>query len=497
MRGMTNDDEVVSPTVDDPTPLPGSVGGLPSEPPTPLSVLALVAAARGEPWFPSRYAADLHADRDALDDPLNQLRLAGLIRVAAWERGAGQGYVLTPEGETALARGAEVPGTPSQPPLDETSEIGIDSSALNDQPAESLAVDAHPTIVVPILLASNLLWFFVGLVMVLRAGQPAWQYISEGNKEILHRIGAVYGLDLLHGQWWRLASSCFVHIGGPHLLFNLFALIMVGPLAELLWGRKRLIVIYVFSGLAGSCLAMALTPESLLAGASGAIWGLLMSLVAWFILFRPYLPAEVVSDSIRRLTVVIVLNAMFSFMPGISWQAHLGGAVVGFATAWLLNAMRFGDRRRRSLALALLVTMAFACVTGLLVAMRWSEAWAGYRQRIADEQAWLAADQKRIADEQAWLAADQKRRAAETATSAFNRDVVPLLEKLYRKQPVNLRADVHVATVPLVWFEVEVALYGTDLGWVEVDPDELHAFYQLIRPGTRRNAARVADLHRS
>ena len=437
MPGMTNRDEVDSPSTDDLTPLPGESGKAPPGSPTPAAVLGWIAGARGQPWFPSQHAAHTNTDRDSLDVPLNLLRISELIRVATWVRGAGQGYVLTSEGETALATGAGIPSASAEP-------VGAGPPAIPDDPPSrpvfSLALDPRPPLVVPALFVANLLWFFVGLVIVLRAGQPVWPYLSEGNKEVLHRIGAVSGSTLLEGEWWRLATSCFVHIGGAHLLFNLFALVMVGPLAELLWGRWRLVVIYLLSGLAGSCLAMALKPDSLLAGASGAIWGVLMSLVAWFMLFRPYLPPDVVADSTRRLTVVIVLNAMLSFLPGISWQGHLGGAAAGFVAAWLLNAMRFGDRPRRVLAFALLLALAVGSVGGLVLAMNRGQSWAAYRQKVAD---------------------DQHRLAAATAAVAFDRDVAPLIEQL----PPEL-----------------------------VKPVEDKAVFQLIRPGERRNAARVAEV---
>jgi membrane associated rhomboid family serine protease len=376
---MASGDEVVSPATDQPAPIARDGGGIAGARPTAADVLAWIASAKGEPWFPLRHAAATGADRDALDDPLNQLRMAGLVRVADWERGMGQGYVLTPQGEAALAAGGAIPKELSESKVVDA----LEAPTIRRPPP--IPIDSRQPIVVPVLFFANLLWFFVGLVMVLRAGLPVWPYLSEGYIDILHRQGAVNGLDLFRGEWWRLASSCFVHIGGAHLLLNLFALIVIGPLAELLWGRGRLIIIYVLSGLAGSCLAMALKPDSMLAGASGAIWGLLTSLVAWLMLFGRTLDPEEAAESKRRLTVVIVLNAMFSLMPGISWQGHLGGAVAGFVVAVLLNAISTGDRSRRVLALVLLVAFGVGTVGGLLSAMRWNKSWAGYRERIAAE----------------------------------------------------------------------------------------------------------------
>ena len=146
------------------------------------------------------------------------------------------------------------------------------------RPAPPLGINPRRLLIVPILIIVNLLWFLAGLVLALHDGLPLGQYLSGGNPEFLHRLGGVIGFDLLRGDWWRLATSCFVHAGGLHLLLNMLALGIIGPQVEYLWGRGRLLIIYLYSGLGGTCLAMALRPEAVLIGASGAIWGVLMAL---------------------------------------------------------------------------------------------------------------------------------------------------------------------------------------------------------------------------
>jgi rhomboid protease GluP len=438
MPGMASGDEVVSPPTDRPEASPNGPGEPPGARPTPEAVLGWIAKAGGRPWFPSRHAAETATDRDALDEPLDRLRAAGLVRIAEWERGTGQGYVLTAEGQLALA------GAVALPPTGGETVTSPRSAPPPRGPADD-GPEPRPSVVVPVLLAANLVWFIAGLVLVLRGGLPAWTYLAEGNAEVLHRLGAVNGLDLLRGEWWRLATSCFVHIGAPHLLLNLFALIVVGPLAESLWGRGRFLIIYALSGLAGSCLAMALRPEVLLAGASGAIWGLLMSLVTWLVLYRHTLAPEEAADSTRRLTVVIVLNVMFSLVPGISWQAHLGGGLAGFVAAGLLNTLQSGRGARRAAALAALVALAAGSVGGLAAAMRWGEPWAGYRQRVERER------ERR--------GAELRQRELMAAASSLDRDVARIRREL---SPERARAAVE--------------LIG----------------FQLTRPGSRRNPERVA-----
>jgi hypothetical protein len=207
----------------------------------------------------------------------------------------------------------------------------------------------------------------------------------------------------------------------------MFALAMMGPLAELLWGRLRLVLIYFVSGLAGSALAMALRPDTILAGASGAIWGIQMSLFAWLFTFRRHLPPELASDWFRRLSVVFVLNAGVSFLPNVSWEGHLGGGLAGFLVAGLLNAARFGDRPRRVTAWLLLALLPVLCVAGVAGVMdaKGVPGWQRLRQRVASEQ--------------------EARAEAE-----FNKEVVPRLVRLSPGlvRPTEEDAD-QVLKVPL------------------------------------------------
>jgi hypothetical protein len=99
------------------------------------------------------------------------------------------------------------------------------------------------------------------------------------------------------------------------------------------------------------------------------------------VLFRQRLQPALVSDWFRRLGFVFLLNIAFSLVPGISWQAHLGGAAAGFAAAALLHAMRSGNRWYRVLAVLLLAALPALCVGGLFAAMKAGDTWAPLRPR--------------------------------------------------------------------------------------------------------------------
>jgi rhomboid protease GluP len=408
-------------TSDEGASTPTGTSGAARGAPTRDDVLRWVAAAAGEPWFPSRHAAEAGTDRAALDEPLGQLRHADLVRVASWVRGAGQGYVLTPAGTAYLDGPApapvDAPATASAP--------AEEPPAVEGQAARRFGLNLRTPLVVPTLLVANVCWFIVGGAAAVANDLPLRPYLFDGQPPaLMHRVGAVNGGDLLAGEWWRLLGACFVHFGLLHLLANMFALGMMGPLAELLWGRWRLLVIYTVSGLAGSCFAVAHQPEALLAGASGAIWGVLASLLAWLMLFRSELPPSVAAEWARRLWLAFLLNTGVSFLPGVSWEAHLGGGVAGFVASGLLNAVRFANGPRRALALALLVALPLACCGGVALATRHSEAWGPARERHA----------VRVLREQI--------AAFAPAEDAYNREVVPRLNRLAPEvgRPVQVRA---------------------------------------------------------
>jgi membrane associated rhomboid family serine protease len=142
------------------------------------------------------------------------------------------------------------------------------------------------------------------------------------------KIGEFVGVAL--GDWYRLVTSAFLHepigagIGITHIVFNMWALIVVGPALERMLGRLRYTVVYLISALGGSVMFYYFAdPRSEALGASGAIFGLFG---AWFVLSK-----RLRLDS-RMVVGLIVINLVITFVvPGIAWQAHVGGLAAGAA----------------------------------------------------------------------------------------------------------------------------------------------------------------------
>lgn len=141
-------------------------------------------------------------------------------------------------------------------------------------------------------------------------------------------------------QWYRLITAAFLHSTTPlHILFNMWALVIVGPSLEQVLGRLRFIVVYLMSALGGSVLFYLIGPPNVLSlGASGAIFGLFG---AWFVI------AKRLRADPRGIVVLIIINLVISFtIHGIAWQAHVGGLVTGAA---LTAAFAYAPRNQRTL----------------------------------------------------------------------------------------------------------------------------------------------------
>ncbi|HEX4161271.1 MAG TPA: rhomboid family intramembrane serine protease [Acidimicrobiales bacterium] len=160
-------------------------------------------------------------------------------------------------------------------------------------------------------------------------------------------------------QYYRAFTAMFLHANFQHILFNMIALLIVGPAVEVLLGRTRFLLLYLLAGLAGSVASYLLSPAYIFGlGASGAIMGLMGAYVV--IGLRRRLP-------IAPVVLLLGLNLIIGFTGGIDWRAHLGGLAVGALLAFVYDYA--GDRRDRttSLVLAVGASVAVFVVLGILL----------------------------------------------------------------------------------------------------------------------------------
>ena len=149
--------------------------------------------------------------------------------------------------------------------------------------------------------------------------------------------GTNYGPYTLDGEWWRLFTSMFLHFGLLHLLFNMWALWSLGPLAERLFGSVYYFVVYLFAGLCGSLASLLWHPYLNSAGASGAIFGVLGGLLAFMVNPRTRIPTSISAAQRNSALIFIAYNLLNGFShTGIDNAAHIGGLLAGFTMGWLL-----------------------------------------------------------------------------------------------------------------------------------------------------------------
>ena len=151
---------------------------------------------------------------------------------------------------------------------------------------------------------------------------------------------------------WRMITSIFVHMTVLHILFNLYSLFILGPELEKLLGRARYVTLFLLAGLGGSVAVLFLAPDTVVSGASGAIFGLFG---AYFVIVRH------LGGGSRQMLIVIAINVVIGFIvPNIAWEAHIGGLIVGAGVAYLF--VRTRERRLRNRQIALVAAVAVVLV---------------------------------------------------------------------------------------------------------------------------------------
>jgi rhomboid protease GluP len=183
-----------------------------------------------------------------------------------------------------------------------------------------------------IFLGANIAIF---LLMALAGGST--------NESTLMAFGVKSNPEIARGEWWRFITPIFIHIGMLHLFFNSYALWIVGPQVEKLYGAARFVILYVLTGVAGVYASYFYHPQSVSAGASGAIFGLFGVLLVFGVRYRNSIPPFFKRAVGTGVLPVIVINLIIGFtIPAIDNSAHIGGLLAGAALAALVPFQKPG-----------------------------------------------------------------------------------------------------------------------------------------------------------
>lgn len=170
-----------------------------------------------------------------------------------------------------------------------------------------------------VILAINVLAFLATLVL---------------GESFMLGLGAKVNAAIVDGQFWRLFTSMFLHLGLLHIGFNSYALYIFGPQVERPYGPVRFVLIYILSGLSGSAFSFLFSPNPSV-GASGAIFGLIGVVGAYLYRYRDRLAMG--RSRLMNLVSVAAYNLLYGFIvPSVDNWGHIGGLVAGLALGWFL-----------------------------------------------------------------------------------------------------------------------------------------------------------------
>ncbi|MBC7552640.1 MAG: rhomboid family intramembrane serine protease [Taibaiella sp.] len=189
----------------------------------------------------------------------------------------------------------------------------------------SIFKPTHGYFITPILLNLNIIVF----LLMAMAGVNV---MTPESVDLLH-WGANFGPLTLAGEWWRLVTCCFVHIGLMHLLMNMYALAFIGLLLEPKLGKSRFLAAYLLTGIAGSMVSTYSHGHTISAGASGAIFGMYGVFLA--LLTTPIIEKASRKKLLLSIGFFVVYNLLNGFKPGIDNAAHIGGLLSGIAAGYV------------------------------------------------------------------------------------------------------------------------------------------------------------------
>ena len=150
---------------------------------------------------------------------------------------------------------------------------------------------------------------------------------------------AQWNLAVAAGEWWRIFTPILLHASITHILFNMWALWVLGPQIERGVGTWPFVSLFLASAGVGGAFAFYLgDPLDVAVGASGAIFGLFGVWLNWAMHRRNTMQGRAM---LRQIGILLLINAAIPFLvPNISWQAHLGGLIAGFAIGEIWSRLR-------------------------------------------------------------------------------------------------------------------------------------------------------------
>ena len=203
-----------------------------------------------------------------------------------------------------------------------------------EQPQEEKPKAGYMTPAVSALIAANIIVF---AAMAVTSGSAA---ISGPSNLVLLNFGANYGIRTMFGEYWRIFTNIFVHLGLLHCFMNMWMLAVMGPITERLYGALKFTIVYLFAGLIASLTSIFISPQVISAGASGAIFGIFGLWTGFLVANKKILQENFVKSNMKSTVVFLIIVLVSGFMrSGTDNSAHVGGLIAGFISGFLLSPL--------------------------------------------------------------------------------------------------------------------------------------------------------------
>lgn len=212
--------------------------------------------------------------------------------------------------------------------------------ALNRNPIEKHMVKFSP-VTYALITVNVLIWLLMFLIL---------NHFSDFK---LLDVGGLVHFNVVHGEWYRLITSIFLHFNFEHILMNMLSLFIFGKIVESIVGHWRMLAIYIISGLFGNFASLSFNTDTVSVGASGAIFGLIGAIFAFMYISQRY-NRKVIG---QLLIVLVILIGMSLFMHNVNIVAHIGGFIGGVLIS--LIAYYFKANRNRFWILLILILILF------------------------------------------------------------------------------------------------------------------------------------------
>lgn len=183
-------------------------------------------------------------------------------------------------------------------------------------------------------------------------------------------LGGNTASEVQQGQWWRLLTAAFLHIGAMHLAMNMLGLLLIAPTVERIYGHRLFLLIYLGAAVAGSAASLHFSARGgVSVGASGAVFGVAGALLLAVLHHRQRLPRMFGKRTLGGIGFFVVYSLVQGLAPGVDNAAHVGGLLAGAALASILPERFDLDHFRRSVRMRAGLAVLFIAATTAAIAL--------------------------------------------------------------------------------------------------------------------------------